>query len=54
MDTLLVHEEQYKFFVISRSLLLGMRNVSDKSWKENQNADFVINNFLSQIVPFMR
>jgi len=29
------------FFVISRSDLLGMRNVSDKSFTENQNTNFM-------------
>jgi len=31
-----------------------MRNVSDKSCRENQNKHFMFNNFLSKIVPFMR
>jgi len=31
-----------------------MRNVSDKSRRENQNARFVFNNFILKIVPFMR
>jgi hypothetical protein len=31
--------------IISRSVLLRMRNVSDKSCKENQNTHFVFNNF---------
>ena len=34
-DTL--HEIQYTLFIISRSFLLTMRNVSDKSCRENQN-----------------
>jgi len=31
------HEYQYIFLIIPRSLLLRMRNVSDKSCGENQN-----------------
>ena len=34
----------YIFFIISRSILLGMRNVSDKSWRENQNTRSVFSN----------
>jgi len=34
-DTL--HEGQYTFFIMSRSFLLRMRNVSDESCTENQN-----------------
>ena len=33
------------FFIISRSILLRMRNVPDKSCRENQNTHFVFNNF---------
>jgi hypothetical protein len=33
------------FLIISRSVLLGMRNVSDKSCRENQNTHFTFNNF---------
>ena len=42
------------FLIISRSFLLRMRNVSDKSCRENQNTHFVISNFFSLIVPFVR
>ena len=34
------------FMIISRSFLLRMRNVSDKSCTENQNTRFVFNNFI--------
>jgi len=30
-------EEHYTFLIISRSVLLRMRNVSDQSCRENQN-----------------
>jgi len=42
------------FFITSRSILLRMRNVSDKSCRENQNTHFMSNIFLSKIVPCMR
>jgi len=42
------------FLIISRSCLLGMRNVSDKSCRENQNTRFMLSNCFSKIVPFMR
>jgi hypothetical protein len=52
-DTL--HEDEYTFLIISRSVLLRMRNVSDKLCRENQNKYFVFSNLLSsKIVSFMR
>jgi hypothetical protein len=47
-----LHEYQH-IFVISRSFLLRMRNVSDKSCRENQNTHFVLGNFFSKILPLM-
>jgi len=32
------------FFIISRSVLLRMRNVSDKTYRENKNTNFTSNN----------
>jgi len=32
-----LHEDQYTYLIISRSVLLTMRNVSDNSCRENQN-----------------
>jgi hypothetical protein len=46
-------ENQHTFFIISRPILLRMRNVSDKSCRENQNTYFVFSNVFSKIVPFM-
>jgi len=40
-----LHEDQYIFFNISRSILLRMKNVSDKICRESQNAHFMFNNF---------
>jgi hypothetical protein len=41
-----LHEDQYTFLIVSHSVLLRMRNVSDKICRENQNTHFVFNNFL--------
>jgi endoglucanase Acf2 len=38
-----LHEDQYTFLIISHSFLLRMKNVSDKSCKENQNTYFIFN-----------
>ena len=37
--------EQSTFMFISRSILLGMTNVSDKSWRKNQNTQFTFSHF---------
>ena len=42
-DTL--RKDQYTFFIISRLILLGIKNVSDKSCRENQNTHFMFRNF---------
>jgi hypothetical protein len=41
-------------FITSRSVLLGIRNVSDKNFRESQNTHIMLNNVFSKIVPFMR
>jgi hypothetical protein len=41
-----LHEDQYISLIIYRSILLRMRNVSDKSCRENQNTHFMFKNFL--------
>jgi len=40
-----LRDDQYTFLIISRSVLLRTRNVSDKSCREHQNTHFVFNNF---------
>jgi hypothetical protein len=40
-----LHADRYTFLIISRSVLLRMRNVSDKSCRESQNTHFVFSNF---------
>jgi len=42
-----LHEDQYTFFIISHSFLRRVRNVSDKSCRENQNTYVVCSNFFS-------
>ena len=49
----ILHEDQYTFMILSRSVLLIIRNAADKSCRENQNTYFMFNNFFfSKIVPF--
>ena len=36
-----LHEDKYTFLIISHSILLRMRNVSDKTSRENQNTYFM-------------
>jgi hypothetical protein len=40
-----LHEEQHTFWIMPHSVLLRMRNVSDKSCRENQNTHFMFHNF---------
>jgi hypothetical protein len=48
-------KDEYAFFIISRSVLLRMRNVSDKSCRENQTHTLCsVSFFFSKIVQFMR
>jgi len=39
------HEDEYTSMIISRSVLLKMRNVSGKSCKESQNTHFMFCKF---------
>jgi len=48
-------EDECTFLIISRPVLLRMRNVSEESYRANQNAYFIFNFFFpSKIVPLMR
>jgi len=50
-----LHEYQCTYFIISRSSLLRMRDISNKSCREDQNTHFVSNNyFFYKILPSMR
>jgi hypothetical protein len=44
-----LHEDQYIFMIIAHSVLLRIKNVSDKSCRGNQDTHFMFNNFLSEI-----
>ena len=49
-----LHADQYTILIVSHSILLKMRNVSNKSCTENQNTHFMLNNFFFlKIVPFV-
>ena len=41
-----LRHDQYKFLIISHSILLTMRNLSDRKCRESQNTHFTFNNFL--------
>ena len=47
-----LHEDQYTFFIISHSVLLRMRNVSESKSKQSEITHFVFNYgfFFSEIV----
>jgi hypothetical protein len=38
------HEDLFTFVIISRSILIKMRNFSDKGYRDNQNTHFTFNN----------
>ena len=40
-----LHEDQQTFSILSRSFLLRMKNISDKSCRETPNTHFTFNNF---------
>jgi len=47
------HANQYTSMIISSSVLLRVRNISDKSCRENQNTPLMFNLFFSKILPFV-
>jgi len=49
-----LRDDQYMFLIIYLLVLFRMRNISDKSWREIQNAHFMFTNFSSKSVPFTR
>ena len=49
-----LHGDLYTLLIISRLVLLRMRNISNKCCRENQNTHFMFNNSFSKIVAFMR
>jgi len=49
-----LHEDRCRFFIISFSFLLRMKNISDKICRETQNTHFVFSDFFSKILPFSK
>ena len=47
------HEDQYTLSVVSRSILLRMKNLTQKRRRETRKTHFMFNNFFSKIVSFM-
>ena len=45
-----LHEDQHTFLIISRSIILRMKNVSHKSFREIQNTFFVQHLFENRAV----
>jgi hypothetical protein len=43
-----LHEDDFTFMTISRSVLLKMRNVLDKRCRENQNTHLKLNKFFPE------
>jgi len=43
-----LHEDRCTFCIISRSVVLTMRNISDESCRQNQNTHFVFSKFFSK------
>ena len=48
------NEDIFAFMTISCCIHLTMRNVLDKSCRENQNTRFMFSDFFPKIVPFVR
>ena len=46
-----LHEDQYAFMITYRSVLLRMKNISDKC-RENQNTHFIFKFFFFENHPF--
>jgi hypothetical protein len=49
-----LHEYQYTFVIITHSVILRMRNDSDKSCRENQNTHFIFSNFFQKFCRYER
>jgi len=48
-----LHEDVCKFMLMCRKVLLRMRNVADKKFRENRNTFFLFDNFFYKVLPFM-
>jgi len=49
-----LHQDPYMFLVISRSVILRIKNFSDERWGENHKTHFIFTTSLSKIVQFIR
>jgi hypothetical protein len=49
-----LHKDLCIFMIISRSILLRMRNLSHNICRENQNTQFMFSNIFPKVAPFMR
>ena len=47
-----LHKHLCTFMIISRWILLRMRNVSDKSYRENRKSHLIFSNFFPKPTPF--
>jgi hypothetical protein len=47
-----VHEGQYTFLIVHSSVFRRMKNISDKSCRENINIQFMFNNFFFENLIF--
>jgi hypothetical protein len=47
-----VHEDQY-IFSISHSVIIRMRNISERSQRETQNTHFMFRNFFWKFLPLL-
>jgi len=47
-----LHEDQYTFWIISHSVLLRIKNVSDKSCREYEATHFVSSNYFGKLYRF--
>jgi len=48
-----LQENQYSYFIVSRSVLLRVRSVSVKSCGENQNTHIFVYNYIYMYVFFI-
>jgi len=49
-----LNESQRTILIMSCSVLLKMRNISEKSYRENEKTHFIFNNLFPKILPIMR
>jgi len=50
----ILHEDLHTYMITSHRIILGMRNVSDKIYRENQETHFVYSNLFPKLLPLIR